>query len=1858
MVIALPKELRTTPEGKVFDNQGFQKAAEGSGYTAQEAYDYWQDIRRQDPYSRASEQISSTVLKQAPKVGVEDGDIVISAPQNVLDSPYVEQLSTQLKSLKGADLSSAETKNAIDALNKEIQANITNAMIESSFGWDEDAYKDYQYNLQTLSVSNPLQSSNKIKGYDKDNKIVMKTPQEWVDYYRSVYNTDERTDALYDSASSNDPYARTMFLVLTQGKDHPVYGWDFGEQFAQGTNAAWNQITKLPEGLFRNLGTDTNTADVEARAKDLKIPEEALKKFDVVDEAKFNERKEALKDKSWEELSDDDKAFLLLLGVSKQKDNLRKVDRDMMSEYYQDDVTKNLNNMSSDDVEVSKEAINGILSDNSFEDYRKTRNNYSDWSGYDENLNKNDLRLAKNAVWSEASQGLGNMAGTIARFLWEAALIRAATGGINVNAISDKIGKGILQTINKGLGKVGLPLASKGGEAIIRFVGNLVGTIPEDILQTSIDNVLTYNADENKNLLNWDELSDDFKRTFVFMAMFNAAKAGMSAFKRARLAKQLAKQADLNATMDIDGIASDADDLARAIENGNQITTEDGVVSVTDADGNTTVFRNITPEDVELTQKTLFDMADETMDEAARATDGVPRVEIDVETPDGTVKMETPDYRPRNLSEALEIDVEPTQAGVRHWHNRSLEAVMSQLEDNLNKFHDKFGDVQASDFDWVWYQTKQGLSPEQIIGTTDPATGRVVSKNTINAIEWWGKQPFVKDLRMASREALSLDGDFNTLGYLPHTDYDPGNASFEEAISGQLWNKATGASVLRDGEYVGYGGDFNSRYRTFASNMLWDAKNADVATAKLIEEAQMDGRDVTPELIDEAKRAVSGEKEIQQKVVEAPSSKKLMEALASDSEDIDWSEIDKNIEKQAKDSGLGKAYHDNYRDIYTNADTMEITHQRGGLVNSFDTLGNRMRNTVIGNGMSMYDWGGADIVYASKNAADIVNRFVREGGDFRGMLVDYVENHSHRTRKYAEAVVDKWMDKLGKIPGDLTKGKVLQSLSSSMKWEAMTRLKKWLTMAKYDNFNSSTKKMIDQFLFNHVQMDSIKTNPTIGQKITKALDQLTGLRYRALFYGNIKNALLQTSELNRYFSAFKWGDVANMAKRLATDESFRARVDDYVDAVAPSTPLLDAELYDNFSNVADSMEVGENGVNFRDLGKKMKTTADAIGLGPIEAAESFKNRMMIAGLVSEADRLELTGDEALRHIRKRFERVALAADEMGRIGLASNPLAKTMLFLQNFQIRELGMHLYNIKDAWNLGNSVPKKVINATNYLTKVFGAKLATTLILARLGYSPAQTMGLDPFGLLDRYNTMDEEDMEWVDKQIAGGLLTPFFSGGMTSLIADMYFMARQAYEDSHQRTVAEEAEQKLGSSWGLEMPEISFDDIVGGVTSFIPGSVAANRFGQMNQMMDTGWAVSSTGNQMYSAPADPLNILLGYLFGRSATQNALQYNQNYGDNLLQTVGRFNPFRQYNEFDPIDTKNYSDWFKGDENDLQQFNKGRIYFQQEKNNILDTYGSVINNSYANDDEVAEAQNSMNQKLNELFDKVDRFVDAYEKKNGTMSPAMAKQIINLLNIGRGHTGETLEERQARELQDYSEALQRYSDIGFSPVGTYTGPSNFDENKEVKYQGSPQYRTAASGKYTLEDEAALVLKKADDKLKEVRDSIKDELNAAYNDSDYNTVETIQREYLKEFDNVVSPIIALYGNGIFESTDVVNQIKDMLSTGTNTRSGNLIPSDQYRKDKYGKYRSMPLETVDVKKWAQQRFDDDIYNNPTARSYSTTEEDLKEIKRLDSNGQKQRARAKALQLLVRVESQRSSLNSSDYTWLKKYLNNEGDE
>ena len=594
-----------------------------------------------------------------------------------------------------------------------------------------------------------MSSQDPIRGYEKGStEPVEKTYKDWVEYYRSAYNTDERTNALWESAQSNNPYARTMYLILTQGGDSATYGFDTGERIAQGLSAAANTMGQFPEGVFRAIAEDDDTKRLDNIVKELKLPADAFQNFDINSEQKFDEMKNSISGKSWSELTDVEKAFVLEVGVSKGSETNRLRVPDRNGNISGDPHHQNLRESYSENERVSKDAIKRVFINSSFDKYKTVRDNYTTWHGYEDWTQEAEKKLEKSAIWSGGEQWWGNLSGTVLRFLWENAVVHGLTGGISakslanprlvrgeaakeiasrgfsMNKISDKIagsaasGKGLVgglarlgERVTNGLLKKGLNPTSRFGKSTMQFFANLVGTIPEDVFQTAVDNVLTYNADENDNLLNPEEMSENVKRNFIIMLGWNLLRSGASSIKRHQMMKFAAEQARLKQPLNIDGILSDADDISRAVDNGGSVTTENGKTVVVDENGAKKVLNNIDEESGKLVQRSLFDTDENSP--VAKAGDGsdveVPgkgKIIVEAETPDGKTKIEVPDYKPKGVDDAISMKVDANEPSIKLWHFRSTRAIMRRINKLVKEMHDKFGDVTVDDFDWVRYNVE------------------------------------------------------------------------------------------------------------------------------------------------------------------------------------------------------------------------------------------------------------------------------------------------------------------------------------------------------------------------------------------------------------------------------------------------------------------------------------------------------------------------------------------------------------------------------------------------------------------------------------------------------------------------------------------------------------------------------------------------------------------------------------------------------------------------------------------------------------------------------------------------------------------------------------------------------------------------------------------------------------------------------------------------------------------------------------------------------------------------------------------------------------------------------------------------
>lgn len=1206
----------------------------------------------------------------------------------------------------------------------------------------------------------------------------------------------------------------------------------------------------------------------------------------------------------------------------------------------------------------------------------------------------------------------------------------------------------------------------------------------------------------------------------------------------------------------------------------------------------------------------------------------------------------------------------------------------------------EFSDWKTNVFD----QNHPGMDTAQLVETWDfinflvheqedinnPDMSKILGKTFIDststevtvtqeALDMYGEfDAFIRQqgARIAALQARGFEQDYNQLGYLPHTDYNPMNQSAEEMIQGALWRKnELKNSTTEDGTFTTEKLDnsWENRYRVWISNMSYDSLGDVAIFSEKMKELIADGvvtinqkgtgfvdgegHPVKPQ--ETVAKAISGDKNLEAQMSKAKSAKSFMDAHTKMDGKTDFKALDEQIRSDAEKMGYSEALHKNYGDMYGNG-RAAVTKQSNVVISKITGLYDFMRNTATTDG-NLLNHGGEMLINPNGLAKYIIRQY-RDTGDLKAAVVDLLIEKSGRTRKGAEYVYSKWLPDIQKkisAKGTINSTELSAVLTKKIRSEAWTSIKKWLARADYESFNVATKQRLDNLLYRHSMIAQVSNNPSVMKTLNKAMNTIIAARHRALFYLNPKNALLQLSECIRLFSEFALGDATKTLKRLSTDSDFRNTVAEWKEIVFPDRePLQNVEpMADAWGRTAGSVKLSPDGtLDIKNTVKGGIQEADAVMMAPINAAEDMKNTVLIAGIVQEMETKKANGtlkEPEYDYVMRRFQRIGLANDEFGRLGYSDNPFARTLLYLQNFSIRELKMFGDNVVDSWGSGG-----LGKATAYVMKVFGWRMGLFLIMAKLGYSAGQVLGYDPFDLIsDDYTGLDEEDETELDRQIKSGWVSPLFAGGITSLIQQYYFAARQAYERSNEVTPADEASALANDqdTWGLQMPEFNPSDVF---YQWAPGGGATRRILQMAELMDKGEAISQSGTRMYEAPDNLGDVMAGYLFGRSNTSNARAYYQTPDplqglvDNGLpgfaQQMGRAfsNDFRQ---FDPIDTQNYDDWFDGSAADEQQWQSGYYYFRNRAKEIYDIYNNQAN-TYNSTTDTAELKSSYVEEMDKLGEQLNRFSQAYIRKHGSLGGVKMQQLLNILNDAQTNLLMDDAEMQKASLEGLNRAQERYTQAGLPAETRMTGPSTYSPGTRLQTRFSPQYYSAVQGVYGGSAEAAKILDNLyQTKWKDLR---KQYSNKAFADGvSYADRKKIQNEYINIVRQDLDGIVATYGTGIL-NTDAVDDVLTDVFAG-------MVPYEEYNVNKYGRYVSLPSNTeVDVSDWLLQKYAN-ANSAPRTQYNAGTRATLEQIRALQNAGKTSQAKATARLLLQRVQDNRASLTRDELEWLQGVLN-----
>ena len=871
-------------------------------------------------------------------------------------------------------------------------------------------------------------------------------------------------------------------------------------------------------------------------------------------------------------------------------------------------------------------------------------------------------------------------------------------------------------------------------------------------------------------------------------------------------------------------------------------------------------------------------------------------------------------------------------------------------------------------------------------------------------------------------------------------------------------------------------------------------------------------------------------------------------------------------------------------------------------------------------------------------------------------------------------------------------------LAKELRRQGASEFFRFLKKSDFSTFTKGQQKWLNAQAYKMIASFDPKASKRIRAGIQKAMGLVMGAKYRSNMYGNLKNAQLQLTEIQRLFTLNGLGDFAKTIKRLITDSEFRTKISDaaYIyanDSIGQGLTKQDVEMMrqtiDSNLAAADASTMTPKGIitaintHFQKGAKAAIDGADNDLLGAIQGAEYFKNYMLLAGIVQSAETKNLSGMAADAYIRNRFNTEALAGTNIGRIGLTDSALGRLTFMYLGFPIRELTLQAHIIKGGGTLGGATKfDKVLGGIAYVEKMLGAKGLVWALEAPWGYKFADVIGYDPFGITDnRSDTEDNKNVDfWAGVADFSIQNNPILQGAIGSAFVDVYMAYREAYEDAKDEWL-ETHDSLEGFDWVLDdAPNEQIWQTFG--AGFTPGYTAFSRAANEAQDLDRGFRISSTGNRLYETNQDTGNALWGMIVGRTNTRNAMNYYQTPDPirglterglpGLGQAFERAMPFRlnrlegaqygdrNFREFDPTDSYSYSDWFDGSWADEQNWLTGYYAFREEAEEIRDRANEGVNQSNS-----LEKIASRETELADLRERVERYVQAYlDKHPEGISNAKMQQVQRIFNMDLPDAGNTLN----RVLGDYSDYEKNYaanrvaqgnfpSPYGFSST-PYTDQDGVSKG-DYKYARNAQLENILqTQQYGVQSNVGRVIAQLDDTLvptpfgsmsfSDYRKKVQDEISKEYSKSkvDYDHISDLQSQYLDVFDMIIRPIFSTYGSGILQagkSSDVMQQFSSMLN--------GLIPSDEYRVDKKGRRirQSTPYMTVDIKKWLQRNYGSYPARNTTDND---SEARLRGIRNDMDAGRVAVARAKAIAFIEDLREGRVSVDRDRLVELQNIL------
>lgn len=698
-----------------------------------------------------------------------------------------------------------------------------------------------------------------------------------------------------------------------------------------------------------------------------------------------------------------------------------------------------------------------------------------------------------------------------------------------------------------------------------------------------------------------------------------------------------------------------------------------------------------------------------------------------------------------------------------------------------------------------------------------------------------------------------------------------------------------------------------------------------------------------------------------------------------------------------------------------------------------------------------------------------------------------------------------------------------------------------------------------------------------------------------------------------------------------------------------------------------------------------KATDSALKL--LTWSENVKNLVYYAAGEINAERKGITDPakkqiEAIRFVGEH----AIAGGRGTAPGIAESSLGRTLFLFRTFTIRnfddfidfvekasrgETGDNYWDAKYEKKYGkNNKDRSGRNKASFKlgAKAVGGRLMRSYviwltILAYFGKSLPDALGGDPTGITDggkdRGLYDDEDTDEYEGMTDFDNFINGLPAGVIFGSLQDLYFAARRRGVDSKQFMALDLwNDQKLNND----------------MSKHLPLGVAYNRFADMLDLLDRGYSFSSTGKKTYAAPETALDVVKGFLFGKSTTENSLAYGKYrygtvniWGDlssgDWMDFAMNANPLKDIigssAQFDTT-RKDYTGVFDGSWNDIATMQLIITQFRERQQTIINEYNSD-KYRYGGDyegltdaEKVAKAKETREKKIDAYTEDVQRAVNAFTDAGNALSD---KQISNLMYLFDFHEGEEDDEWNS------SAARERYVEAGLPDYNAAairrTTKTEDGEKKDVTenyLDRSLVLQNAQQGFYGSSKKAANAVKEAlssfDSTYKAYKERVK-ALNDKYfaarekNKKSAETkqlskdLEKLQNEYLDKLYQQLTPVVEQYGTALIGTYDVADVLEDYMS--------NMIPYSSIKK--YGQTYSSGNDIVygQLAEWLQKRWG---RNAPTAPSDKEVTNGINDIKKLLDQGKTAAAKSKARAILEKIGRGSLGARRYDVETLRSYV------